>query len=167
MLNPLSSPQAYEAFIYSLPERYSTIRRSTLVYIASGGFFGRGEGMLFFDHQVILCIEELLNFELGAIEGYSYEVTHPHASLSLFNFPATTDYCRANYPHKDKLYWYDPFPHPHIPELASTHPHHKHVYPDIKHNRIPAPDLSFTTPNLPFLIEEIQHTFLAERDVDE
>ncbi len=38
----------------------------------------------------------------------------------------------------------------------STHPHHKHVPPDIKHNRIPAPGLSFTQINLPFLIREIE-----------
>lgn len=54
-----------------------------------------------------------------------------------------------------KLYWYDPQPHPHIPELAENHPHHKHIPPDIKHNRIPALALTFTQPNLPFLIAEI------------
>jgi hypothetical protein len=56
---------------------------------------------------------------------------------------------------------YDSFPHPHIPELASTHPHHKHIHPDIKHNRVPAPELSFTRPNLPFLIAEIE-IYLAQ-----
>lgn len=44
--------------------------------------------------------------------------------------------------------------------LASTHPHHKHIPPDIKHNRIPAPSLGFTQPNLPFLIQEIEQTLL-------
>lgn len=52
--------------------------------------------------------------------------------------------------------WYDPQPHPNDPSLASTHPHHKHVPPDIKHNRIPAPGLSFDRPNLPYLIAEIE-----------
>ena len=70
------------------------------------------------------------------------------------------EYCRANYYNKTKLYWYDSFPHPHIPELASTHPHHKHIPPDIKHNRIPATELSFTRPNLPFLIKETEQTLL-------
>ncbi len=55
-----------------------------------------------------------------------------------------------------KLYWYDSQPHPDDPTLASTHPHHKHVLPDIKHHRIPAPQLSFTRPNLPSLIQEIE-----------
>jgi hypothetical protein len=37
-----------------------------------------------------------------------------------------------------------------------THPHHKHVLPDIKHNRVPAPGISFEHPNLPTLIEAIE-----------
>jgi hypothetical protein len=51
--------------------------------------------------------------------------------------------------------------HPNDPSLANTHPHHKHVPPDMKHHRIPAPDLSFIRPNLPFLIEEIERTVLS------
>jgi hypothetical protein len=56
----------------------------------------------------------------------------------------------------EKLYWYDPQPHPNEPALASTHPHHKHVPPDIKRHRIPAPGLRFDDPNLPQLIDEIE-----------
>ena len=56
----------------------------------------------------------------------------------------------------ERLYWYDDFPHPHDPELASTFPHHKHVPPDIKHHRIPAPEMSFTQPNLLVLVREIE-----------
>jgi hypothetical protein len=43
------------------------------------------------------------------------------------------------------------------PSLAGTHPHHKHIQPGIKHNRIPAPGMSFTQPNIPALIKEIEH----------
>jgi len=57
---------------------------------------------------------------------------------------------------KEKMYWYDSQPHPDNPELASTHPHHKHIHPDIKHNRILAPNMSFIHPNLPALIQEIE-----------
>jgi hypothetical protein len=46
MPDPLSSPEAYLAFIYALPERYPSIRHSTLVYIPSGTHFGRAEGMI-------------------------------------------------------------------------------------------------------------------------
>jgi len=64
----------------------------------------------------------------------------------------------------DILYWYDPQPHPEDLILAETHPHHKHVEPDIKRNRIPAPGLSFTRPNLPFIIEEIERELLADNE---
>lgn len=66
-----------------------------------------------------------------------------------------TSYGYEVYRGDDRLYWYDDFPHPNDPTLASTQPHHKHVPPDIKHNRVPAANMSFTTPNLPALIQEI------------
>lgn len=56
----------------------------------------------------------------------------------------------------ERLYWYDDFPHPNDPTLTSTMPHHKHIPPDIKHHRIPAPTMSFERPNLPALIQEIE-----------
>ncbi len=40
------------------------------------------------------------------------------------------------------------------PDLASTFPHHRHEPPDIKHNRRPAPGISFQSPNLPTLIAD-------------
>jgi hypothetical protein len=57
---------------------------------------------------------------------------------------------------EQKLFWYDSQAHPNDPTLASTHPHYKHIPPDIKHNRIPAPGMSFSQPNLPLLIAEIE-----------
>ena len=160
MPDPLSSPEAYQAFIYTLPERYPSIRYSTLVYIPSGALFGRVEGMLIFEQSVVLCAQEYLNFELGVIEGYGYEVSRAHISPDDPDFPAATEYCRAAYPRKEKLYWYDSFPHPNDPSLASTDPHHKHIPPNIRHHRVPAPDLSFTRPNLPSLIKEIERQAL-------
>ena len=55
----------------------------------------------------------------------------------------------------ERLYWYDDFPHPSDPTLAKTHPHHKHVPPNIKRNRIPAPNMKFERPNLDELLKEI------------
>ena len=46
------------------------------------------------------------------------------------------------------------------PTLASTHSHHKHIPPDLKGNRIPAPDMSFEEPNLPTLIEETEREII-------
>jgi len=40
--------------------------------------------------------------------------------------------------------------------LQQHFPGHKHVPPDIKHHRTPAPELSLTVPNLPGLIREIE-----------
>jgi hypothetical protein len=60
----------------------------------------------------------------------------------------------------EKLYYYDSQPHPKDLSLASTHPHHKHIPPDIKHHRIPAPGLSFERSNLEVLIREIEATLL-------
>ncbi len=57
---------------------------------------------------------------------------------------------------QEKLFWYDSQPHPNDPGLQSTHPHHKHIPPDIKHHRIPAPNMSFSRPNIPELIREIE-----------
>ncbi len=90
------------------------------------------------------------------------EVSRAHIAPDAPDFPPATEYCRATHRHKEKLYWYDSFPHPNDPSLASTHPHHKHVPPDIKHHRIPAPELSFTRPNLPFLIEEVEREVLSQ-----
>ena len=161
MPDPLASARAYEEFIYSLPDRFPTIQRSTLVYIPSGESFGRVEGRVFFSENIVLCVQEYLNFELHVIEGYGYEASYAQIDLEAEGNPDTSTYCRASYPHKDKLYWYDSFPHPNDPSLASTDPHHKHVPPDINHHRIPAPNMSFTRPNLPFLIEEITQVLLA------
>jgi hypothetical protein len=46
----------------------------------------------------------------------------------------------------------------------STHPHHKHIPPNIKHNRIPAPGLSFDQPNLPLLIAEIEQLAASQTE---
>jgi len=58
---------------------------------------------------------------------------------------------------------YDSQPHPADSALASTDPHHKHVPPDIKHHRVPAPGLSFNRPNLPLLVQEIERDLLPPR----
>jgi hypothetical protein len=98
--------------------------------------------MLRFGQDTILCVQEHLNFELGIIEGYGYEISRAHISPGSPDFPVAAEYCRASYSYKDTL--------------AVTHPHHKHIPPNIKRHRVPAPELSFTNPNLPFLIQEVE-----------
>jgi hypothetical protein len=135
---PIADFLTYSELIYSLQERYATIQHSTLVLATVGSTLAKLEGQVIFFGDISLDIWELVDFDLRRILDYSYEV-----------FKAG-----------EQILWYDPFEHPHIPELASTHPHHKHVPPDIKHHRLPAPGISFVEPNLPFLIAEIERTFL-------
>jgi Family of unknown function (DUF6516) len=138
--DPFRTPEDYELFIYALRERYSSIRHSTLSFIRRGHSLARVAGEIHFDHDIRLVILERLVFDRLPlrIEGYGYEVW------------------KGN----EKLYWYDPQPHPNDSRLQSTHPHHKHVPPEIKHNRLPAPGMSFVRPNLPALIQEIEGNLL-------
>jgi hypothetical protein len=135
-VNPFQSLRDYEEFIYTLKQLYPTIQRSTLVVVPRGKRVAVLRGELTFVHGFRITIQERLSFDFGAvvIEFYGYELWH----------------------NTDKIAWYDAQPHPHDPDLTSTHPHHKHILPDIKHNRIPAPEMSFTRPNLPVLIQEIE-----------
>lgn len=134
--NPLRSSGDYELFLYSLSEQFPSVRQSTLTFVRRGHSLARVTGELFFDQGLRLVVLERIVFDRlpALIDAYGYEVWQG----------------------AEKLYWYDPQPHPNEPSLRSTHPHHKHVPPDIKHNRIPAPGMSFTHPNLPLLIREIE-----------
>ncbi len=136
MTDPLRTPEDYELFLYTLAERFPSVRRSTLTLVRRGHSLARVSGEIHFDHGIRLVVLERLTFDRlpVLIESYGYEVWQG----------------------EEKLYWYDPQPHPNDPSLQSTHPHHKHVPPDIKHNRIPAPNMSFNRPNLPGLIQEIE-----------
>jgi len=132
-VNPFRSLRDYEEFIYTLPQQFPIIVSSTLVVFRRGATIGMVVGELFFDHGCRLVVKERFQErDQVVLMRYGYEVWR----------------------NDEKLYWYDPQPHPNNPELASTHPHHKHIPPDIKNNRIPAPGLSFAKPNLPFLIQE-------------
>ena len=146
----------YERLIYTLPTRYPSIRQSTLVLVPPGLDTARLTGLVAFNDDLVLCVYELVNFQQGVIEAYRYEVSRCHPPFTNSPLPESTEYCRTSYSGKEKLYWYDSWPHPNDATLANTHPHHKHIHPNIKRNRILAPELSFTQPNLPFLIREIE-----------
>jgi len=136
MSNPLRTSEDYELFLYALTDQFPSVRRSTVTLIRRGATLARVTGELYFDGGVRLVVRErLVHHRLPVvIDWYGYEVW------------------RGN----EKLYWYDSQPHPSDPALQSTDPHHKHIPPDIKHHRIPAPEMSFTQPNLPTLIREIE-----------
>ena len=135
-MNPLASLADYELFIYGLPIQFAGIQQSSLVLVRLGASVARLTGDLAFAGGLRLAVWEHLQFggPGNSIVQYSYEVWRGD----------------------EKLYWYDSQPHPGDAVLRSTHPHHKHIPPDIKHHRIPAPQLSFDRPNLPLLIAEIE-----------
>jgi len=131
--NPLKSLTDYSRFVAELLRRPS-VERSTVAVWSDSRYTGVTEGEVFFSNGIRLRLREELDFDAGLITAYGYEA----------------------YQGSERLYWYDDFPHPHDPELASTFPLHKHVPPDIKHHRIPAPEMSFTQPNLLVLVREIE-----------
>jgi hypothetical protein len=133
---PLRSFAEYELFVYSVVQRFPSVRNSTLTCVRKGATLARVAGELHFDGGFRLVIRERIVFDRlpVLIDSYGYEVWRG----------------------EEKLFWYDSQPHPDEPALRSTHPHHKHVPPDIKHNRVPAPEMSFERPNLPVLIAEIE-----------
>lgn len=135
-MNPLRSLVDYERFVYTLPQQFPLLQRSTLTVIRRGANVARLTGEIELANGYRLIVREKLSFAgtSGLIKDYGYEV-----------------WCGS-----EKLYWYDSQPHPDNPLLAGTYPHHKHLPPDIKRHRIPAPALSFIKPNLPFLIQEIE-----------
>jgi hypothetical protein len=131
----------YELFIYALQDDHPSVQTTTLTVIRQASDVATVEGNLLFRGGLRLQVLEVVRFDLTPpqLSRYGYEVWRG----------------------SEKLYWYDSQPHPNDPTLMATHPHHQHVPPDIKHHRIPAPELSFTEPNLPFLIQQIEQ--LLER----
>jgi len=136
MSDPLRTPEDYELFLYTLTEQFPSIRRSTVTFVRLGASLARVAGELYFDQEIRLVIRErILYHRLPIIiDWYGYEVWQG----------------------EQKMYWYDSQPHPDDPALQSTYPHHKHVPPNIKHNRIPASEMSFSQANLPVLVREIE-----------
>ncbi len=134
IMNPLKSLTNYSRFVAELLDR-SALERSTVAVWSDSPYTGIAEGEVLFSSGIRLRLREELDFDAGLITSYGYEV----------------------YRGTERLYWYDDFPHPNDPSLALTFPHHKHVPLDIKHNRVPAPEMSFTRANLPVLIGEIEN----------
>ena len=131
--NPLASLANYSRFVAALFDQ-PYVKRSSVTVWSDSPYTGVAEGEVFLNNGIRLRLREELDFDAAIITSYGYEV----------------------YRHEERLYWYDDFPHPNDPALASTFPHHKHVPPNIKRNRIPAPEMSFTRPNLPILLRDAE-----------
>ena len=131
--NPLQSLSDYSRYVAELLGQ-PNVQNSTVAVWSDSPYTSVAEGEVFFVNGLRLRMREEVDLDASLITSYGYEV----------------------YRGEERLYWYDDFPHPNDPTLALTMPHHKHVLPDIKHNRIPAPNISFRRPNLPVLIHEIE-----------
>lgn len=126
------SQAEYERIIYGLLDEHPEVVHSTLRLYSASSLTAIVEGSVFLRSGLELRILEALDFKHGCIRQYSYTVFHGG----------------------ERIRWYDSQPHPENPDLAATFPHHRHEPPDIKHNRRPAPGISFTAPNLPVLLAD-------------
>ncbi len=122
----------YELLIYTLPQDYVDVISSSLHLYTSSRGTAVIRGSIHFCNGLELRVNEIVDFVAGRISDYSYTVFRG----------------------AERIRWYDPQPHPENLDLASTLPHHLHELPDIKHNRKPAPGISFTIPNLSTLITD-------------
>ena len=129
-----SSLESYSQTIYAFLDEAESVQSHTVRIYSRGARTAVLEGKIEFEQGIVLRVYERLDFARQRIVAYSYEAWQD----------------------QQQLYWYDPQEHPRDATLASSFPHHKHIPPDIKHHRIPAPELSFTQPNLPFLVQEIE-----------
>ena len=129
----------YEYLIYNLKNEFSQIKYSTLVLKRYSAFVAEVSGIIFFEKNLRLNVKELIDFRKKQIRAYSYEV----------------------YEGSEQQYWYDCQPHPDDPSLKQTFPHHKHIQPNIRHNRAPSPNIHFDQPNLSFIIKEIIDNLLT------
>lgn len=127
-----ASRRDYERYVYSLADQNRHVRSSTLQLYSNSTTTGFLRGSVWLHNGLELRVFEYVDFSDGQLLDYSYTVFRGD----------------------EKIRRYDPQPHPENPELATTFPHHCHEPPDIKHNRRPAPGISFTEPNLPTLIAD-------------
>lgn len=136
MNGPFRTAKDYELFLYTIHDQFPSIRRATVTFVRRGTSLARVAGEFYFDQNVRLVVRERLVYDRLPVimDWYGYEIWRG----------------------EEKLYWYDSQPHSGDLLLERTHPHHKHIPPGIKHNRIPAPEMSFVQPNLPVLIREIE-----------
>ena len=131
----------YEDFIYAIADQFSSVIQSNLIVKRHGKDWAEVAGQLYFENDYVLEVREIVDFSnANFIRRYGYAARKK----------------------ENILYWYDSQEHPHDLNLQISYPHHKHIPPDLKHNHIPASQLSFIRPNLPELIREIEALLKAD-----
>ena len=91
--------EEYEKFVYDIPNRFPSVRYSTLVFVRLDPLTAVVRGEVFLEGDIYLRVREVLDFDSGFLQTYSYEV----------------------YRGDEQLYWYDDWSHPDIPELKPGH----------------------------------------------
>ncbi len=142
MSDALNTYSDYARLIFFLLADRATIESHTVAVYTTGQTIGITRGHVAFRSGHVLRVFEQVDFVTHRIVKYFYELTYEG----------------------EPLWWYDPMPHPDVPELQSTHPHHKHIPPDIKHHRVASAGMSFSRPNLPVLIDEVENLIHKMRD---
>jgi hypothetical protein len=138
MSAPLDDIASYSAFAYALADRHPLVTTSSLAVVPIGATLAKLEGCIECRGGVRLDVWELIDFAAKRIRSYSYEL----------------------YRGGEKICWCDSWEHPEIPELASTFPHHKHIPPNLREHRVPAPGISFESPNLDVVLEDTRRDWL-------
>jgi hypothetical protein len=133
MSAPLDDIANYSAFVYALPERHPIVTSSTLALAPIGAQLAKLEGRIDCRGGIHLEVWELIDFAAQRIRGYSDEIYRG-----------------------DKICWYDAWEHPELPALASTFPHHNHIPPNLRDHRVPAPGISFESPNLDVVLNDVR-----------
>jgi hypothetical protein len=137
MSAPLDDIASYSTFIYTLAERHAFVTSSKLALAPIGATLAQLEGRIECLGGIHLEVWELIDFATRRIRAYSYEVYRG-----------------------DKICWYDSWAHPEIPALASTFPHHRHILPHLRDHRVPAPGISFQSPNLDVVLNDVRRDWL-------
>ena len=138
MSAPLDDIASYSAFVYALRERLRFVTGSTLALAPIGATLAKLEGRIECQGGIHLEVWELIDFAERRIRTYSYEV----------------------YRGDEKVCWYDAWEHPEISALAVTFPHHKHMPPNLRDNRVPALGIRFDAPNLDVVLEDVRRDWL-------
>lgn len=142
MSGALNTYGDYARLIFFLLADRASVESHTIGVYSTSQTIGVARGQVVFRSGHVLRVFEQVDFVVHRIAKYFYELTYEG----------------------EPLWWYDSMPHPDAPELQSSHPHHKHIPPDIKHHRIAAAELSFIRPNVPVLIDEVENLIHGMRD---
>ncbi len=128
----LLSRSEYEHYLYVQLPQQAEVVRSTLRLYTNSATTSIVRGQIELVNGLTVQVFEFIDLADETLLEYSYAV----------------------YEGDEKIRWYDAQPHPENPVLKQTFPHHFHAAPDIKHNRQPAPGISFDSPNLLTIIND-------------